>query len=736
MRDKWLGLAFAGFALVCQAGASAQCSTADLDMNGIPDVCPAGSNYMGGTAGADTLRGTNGVDCIFGYDGDDEIDGRQGDDYICAGSGADIVDGGGDQDSIFGEAGNDVIDGGAGDDYINGGSGDDQLGGSSGTDTVMGGQGHDAIDGGGGNDYLSGQDGNDAILGGGGSDSLSGGDGTDTLDGGGGTNACVEEVPGTTERLTNCQTVTYASVSRFEVVDGGRAALVTWETTTEVGAVAFWLWRLDAGQNPRFVGEVTAAPEGDLYGGTYFVRDESAPNRGSVTYVLEERTVAGGSLTRGRFVREISPTRRAHLPPELAGRTGRIARSVPLRSLRSAWPAAARAAFQRKSLGSPDAVELQVETSGVIEVRADQISEVLGLSIGDVEALIARSGLDLRLADVSVPWQSVGEGAALRFVADETSSPFTRFKRYLVSVGPGVRMETRTFVPAGPQAPHSFMETARFEENAFAGLTGNPDPRKDIFFWHALTSEAEVSIPVTLPSLAAASAVSLRVYLHGATDHPEQAHRIELRWNGASLGTFDLLGRTSHVVEVPLDQVAAAVDNELVIAQTALGEALPVLYVDAVEVDYLREARAGGSSFRFGASSEGEHTVTGFSEETVHLYDVSDPLSPVTYGEVPLVADGATYRLSFAEADAQARFLAMGSGSIGSPTEVRPHLASTLRAVDQDADYIIIAASHLVDEARALVELREADGYRVLLVDLDDVYWAFAGGVPDPAAIR
>ncbi len=735
MRDKVLACAFWAFAFSWQAGAYAQCSTEDLDMNGIPDVCPAGSNYMGGTAAGDTLRGTNGVDCIFGYGGDDDIDGRQGDDYICAGSGADVVDGAGGHDRIFGEAGNDALDGGPGDDFINGGDGDDQLDGSAGADTLNGGYAHDTIDGGSGSDFLSGEEGDDVLIGGGGSDSLSGGDGADTLDGGGGTDSCVEEVPGTSERLTSCETVTYASVGRFDVVESGRGAMVTWETTTEVGVVAFRLWRIEAGGTPRFIEELAAAPGGDLHGGTYFVRDESAPDA-EITYLLEECTMAGGSVRHGPFVRSLDPAPASHPSRLWVGRSGRIARTVPLRRLRREWPAESRAAFQTKSEDSPDAVELVVGAPGVIEVSAEEISEVLGLSVTEIEALIDEGGLDLHLAGTPVPWRSVGEGAGIRFVADDSRSPFTLLKRYLLSVGPGVRMETRELVPASQEAPHSFVETARFEENAFPGLTGNPDPRKDFYFWHALTSAAEVTISVALPSLATPSAVALRVFVHGATDHPEQAHQVELRWNGQSLGTFDLLGRRSHVLELPLDGVAATADNELVIAQHVLGVALPVVYVDAVEVDYLREARAEGPSFRFGGSADGMHTINGLTEGSVDLYDVTDAGSPVAYGETALVADGETYRLSFTEANATARFLAAGLEAVASPTEMRPHFASTLREADHDENYIIVAASHLVDEARALADLREADGYRVLLVDIDEVYWAFAGGVPDPAAIR
>ena len=59
--------------LALPAIADAQCSTDDLDMNGVPDVCPAGTNYIEGTAAGETLRGTNGADCIFGLGGADTI---------------------------------------------------------------------------------------------------------------------------------------------------------------------------------------------------------------------------------------------------------------------------------------------------------------------------------------------------------------------------------------------------------------------------------------------------------------------------------------------------------------------------------------------------------------------------------------------------------------------------------------------------------------------------------------
>ena len=67
---------------------------------------------------------------------------------------------------------------------------------------------------------------------------------------------------------------------------------------------------------------------------------------------------------------------------------------------------------------------------------------------------------------------------------------------------------------------------------------------------------------------------------------------------------------------------------------------------------------------------------------------------------------------------------------------MKPYVSAGLRWPLHDVDYLIIAASHLVADAQALAEHREADGYRVLVVDIDDVYWEFADGEPDPLAIQ
>lgn len=719
--------------LVASVEAGAQCSTDDLNADGVPDVCPAGSNYIGGSSGKDKLRGTNGADCIFGFGGDDDIDGRKGDDYICAGSGDDKLKGGDGDDIVYGEGGNDRVQGGKGNDWISGGDGDDVLNGKQDDDILMGGAGNDRLVGDKGADTLSGEDGNDILEGADGNDALSGGAGIDSLDGGNGTNACVEEVPGTSQRLANCNAVTYAAIAGLDVSREDDAVTVTWGTTTEVGAAAFRLWRVAANGGLVLVGELPASPEGSPHGASYSLRDDFAPADGTLEYLIEERTVSGGSVQYGPYRRSVRWGSAGDGLPRARARLGRTPHPVALRRRSRPAKARARAGFASKTGGFQPAVEVRVAQAGLVEVDALALADALETSAGAVAALMRSGKLDLRLRGESVAWHAVDDGAAMRFVAPEIDSPFSSHHRYLVWLKEGVTMETRALVERTPAEPHRFLQTGRLEENVFPGPAGGPDPRQDLFFWHALVSDAQAVIPVALPALEDRGAQELRVVVHGATLHPEQPHRVELHWNGQSLGVFDLFGRERHTIRVPLTEITAGVENELTVEQHVAGEAPPVLYIDAVEVDYLRFAQADGPVFRFSSAEDGVQSVTGLLSETVHLYDVTEPAKPKYYGEA-LPSEAGD--LSFTAEGSSSRFLAVSPSAISAPSVVQSHRATNLRSTDRNVDYLIISASHLLDDAQALADYREADGYRVLLVDVDDVYWAFSEGDPDPKAIR
>jgi len=701
-----IGLAVVLWAL--PGAVHAQCSTDDLDMDGVPDVCPPGSNYIEGSPNGEVIVGTGGDDCIFAGGGDDAIFARGGSDYICAGDGDDAVFGGGGDDFVFAEDGNDLVVAGGGNDVVDGGNGDDTMFGAGGNDSLSGGAGDDDLDGGGGND------------------SLSGGTGTDTLDGGGGTDSCVEEVPGTSDRLSNCAQTTFVSIG--EVRLSGRGSRLSWRTTTEVGAVAFRVWRVEPDGKLSFVGEVGASADGDPSGASYFIDDEQAEGE-TFEYVIEERTIDGGSTSYGPFAPSVQDARPSDRWMRLRASSGRQRNPSLRRTFRT--PSRIPTRWNTKS-ASVDGAEISIDRVGLYEVSADSLAAALRLPASEVRGLVEEGGVRLTLAGRDIGWHATDDGSALRFVSHRVLTPFARERRVLVSLEPGRTMEQVAPATTAGTEPHRFVRTLHLEENVFGGPAGSPDPERDLFFWHALAAGDEARAEVPLPHAAEDDDAVIRVTFHAATQHREQPHRIALVWNGVVVGSEETFGRGRHTVSVALAEAGIEPDNELRIRLLPSGEVPTVIYVDHVEVDYLRVGVVDEPHFSFTTDAEGSFSLEGLAESRIALYDVTVDDFPRFLGEHDVDVTGRLASMN----DGEGRLLAVSLPQVYTPVDVQPHLSPTLREEGRGADYLVIGPAFLLDAATPLAKHREADGYRVELVDLDEVYWDFAAGEPDPEAIR
>lgn len=777
-----LGCIFWGLAGI--ASAQTECSTLDLDMNGIPDACPLGSNFIAGTAFGDNITGTNGDDCIYGYGGDDQIKGKNGNDYICGGTGNDDLDGQKGDDTVYGEdgddtikgadgddtldggAGNDTISGGKGDDTIHGGDGDDDLdgddgndtiNGNAGNDTISGGKNDDTIDGGDGDDTIDGEDGNDVIFGSGGNDTLyggkgddvmSGGDGDDDLfgeagddtlsggpgqnniDGGGGTNSCVEEVPGSSERLSNCQSVTYAAIDRFFAQPAGTGLVVQWDTSTEAGTLAFRLLRsTDTPARWTLVDTVFASPQGSPFGASYAVSDAEAPASGAL-YRLEELTVGGTTLRYGPYwigpfddnLSRSSPSKPRRTPNEVA-------------LTRHPTPKPAASQRTKKSLTDLfEAMAMTVETSGVVRLTAQEIAATLNQEEAAIVAAIGSRDLSLTTNGRSIPWHTVDGGSAMQFFAPEMDSPFVTGGAFLLRMEQGVTMPTDSLNRVPLRPAHTFVETVRRGDNVFAGTVASPDPRGDFFFWRALVGADEsydtATVTIDTPHPVAAIAVRLGVYT--ATPIEPLTHGVEVWWNDVLLDEVALAGRTSHTISLPLGDLPIGDDNTVTLRATT-AEALSVVYLDTVSVDYARRAEFEGSVATVAAAETGENAIRGLVEADAQMYRVDNLYDPVALGAVEM--DEAEDGFGFAF-NGSGRFVAVTQSGLLSPTRMQPFHPSDLRSVALDADYLVITANPFMDGARDLASWRADDGYATAVIDVADIFREFSDAKPDPLAIR
>jgi uncharacterized repeat protein (TIGR01451 family) len=241
-------------------------------------------------------------------------------------------------------------------------------------------------------------------------------------------------------------------------------------------------------------------------------------------------------------------------------------------------------------------------------------------------------------------------------------------------------------------------------------------------------------------SFAASPDHHVRVYLNG--------HLVDdVTWDGKREHTFEsafpntyLVEGTNNVrVECPLDLSA--------------GVAYDLVYVNWFEIDYRDTHIAEGDVLGFSDSESSdvrEIQVSGFTTNTIELFDITAPLSPTCLVDAvvevvpPIVvlgmsaqSTGVTYRVRFEDRNAdQHHYLVLTTAQRLSPMGIERDTPSALRSVVTGADYVVITHGDFVSDVMPLVEHRADQGLRAVVVDVQDIYDEFNYGIFDPEAIR
>jgi len=183
------------------------------------------------------------------------------------------------------------------------------------------------------------------------------------------------------------------------------------------------------------------------------------------------------------------------------------------------------------------------------------------------------------------------------------------------------------------------------------------------------------------------------------------------------------------------------------ILQPAGREGLEAL-LDWFTVEYEAPFRAAGNTLAFntGTMTGSQNiTVTGLGRDDVALFDVTDPLVPL---ECTLDSSHFTdlgngqHALSFQiNITTPRRFIMIPLDQIKeiSGSDVIEDEPSTLighQLENSGVDILVVSHKDYLGEIQRWVDYRKAQGYRVLVANVDDVYDEFNGGVNNARAIR
>jgi MYXO-CTERM domain-containing protein len=274
------------------------------------------------------------------------------------------------------------------------------------------------------------------------------------------------------------------------------------------------------------------------------------------------------------------------------------------------------------------------------------------------------------------------------------------------------------------------------EEDLIPGILAAEDARIDYWFWQFASASPDmpeqVSVDIDLEGVARGGVDAVvRVELNGISD---ALHQAEVELNGNVLGTTTFEGGARHIGQwtVPATQL---INGPNALRVTATGSPESTFYFDSAEIIVERTYETAASTLEFTSAEDTGLQIVGNFGNEVLLFEVSNHWQPRVIEDhtVDAVSGGAAVEFEGRSGEA---YFASAAGLVQAPSSIWNDVVSDLRSSANRAEYLVIAPASLYESARALVEYRQADGLRSMLVELQDVFDEFAGGAPDPEALR
>ena len=338
-------------------------------------------------------------------------------------------------------------------------------------------------------------------------------------------------------------------------------------------------------------------------------------------------------------------------------------------------------------------------------------------------------------------------GDYLLFFGQGADSRYTREQVYWLSWGgaPGLRMGARSVAPtAGGTPVLDYPHTEHFEENTTYLSSLPPAGVADRWYWDRYqvggrNPIARLSYPISLSHPLPGRTARLRVAVRGFTSYFEvnPDHSLQFFLNDGLVGTgrWDGQALFDGRFEFSTDLLREGENVFTLFAPHDTGASTDVGYLDFFALTYPRALVALNGRLAFAAPDSGRYlfTVEGLETDSIEAFDVGDPTRPVR------LLDGETtdgrYRFSD-EATDTSRYWVQTATQRRRPDRIAPDYISHYRSPANQADYLIVSHADFLAAVAPLAQHRQSQGYRVLVVDVEDVYDEFGDGLATPEAIR
>ncbi|MEN3334180.1 MAG: hypothetical protein V7641_3545 [Blastocatellia bacterium] len=534
-------------------------------------------------------------------------------------------------------------------------------------------------------------------------------------------------------------------------VDDRGKVLLEWNTGYEVNNLGFHLYRDLAGQQTRLTpslvaGSALLSGQTPLTAGLAYAWIDSLPNAKSpAIYWLDDVDLNGQVTRHGPF----TPISIGQLPsqaqslllsnlqsgvsgfteqqqrlPATAGAGGK-APQPPASSLQTQWQIAAQSG-----------VKLLIDKAGWYRVTQPELVAA-GLDV-------TRDSRDLQLfVDAQeVPLKINGglkgrleAGDSIEFYAMGLDTAETALHSYYLING--AQAGRRVAVVDGSDGPESRAQSFAYTTELKPRYLYFPSLKNgdaENWFGPVISSNPfALTMKVTQPDLDADSEASLELVLQGITSNI--THSVSVLLNGTAIGTatFDGQAHSTTRFSVAMRQLQAG-DNT--ISLTATGGSSDFSVVDAVRLSYWHRLTADNNALLLTAEGREKLQIDGFTLPDVRVFDITDAAN-ISEIKAEVKDDGEGYHVTVASPEIGTRLLyAVVDATVQRPAQVLAQRPSTWNRAANGADLLIIAHASLISSLQPLKQLRQAQGYSVTLVDVEDLYDEFSYGAHAATAVK
>lgn len=538
----------------------------------------------------------------------------------------------------------------------------------------------------------------------------------------------------------SCNTTSQATpvtLGSFRATPSGRGVRFDWTTETEVGNVGFDLYARVGDERVKLNGEPIPTRSTDSLETQRYSLELDVP-ADATAFEIEDLDLRGQARRHGPFEAEkqygaavdAEPVAWAEVRREHGlGRRG-DARGLGRKSTRLAAGA---------TVAPSGPIELHVDRDGLYRVTYEAL---LAAGFDLARESSAQLGLTVSGAAVPIHVQAgtrFGPGSWLEFWGEAIDTLYSKTNVYRLASGVKrpARAAVSTAAPSGTAAA-TYPETRSFGRNrGYAFWSPGDDPFFDTEML-VFSSPGQWQFPFAIDGyVPAGGAAELRAEVFGGTTIAavDPDHHVQFLVNGAYVGeaTFDGTTGTVFRAAIPAGALVEGANTLTIVLPGVPGAPYDMISLDDFAVTYPRAFAAESGALDFTGSS-GRYDVSGLPGAAVVAYRKSGTALTRLTGTT-VVPEGGSFRASVAGLASAASYRVASENALLAPKTIQAARAPVdIRT--GPASYLVISHAAFLPGLAPLVAARSAEGHTVKVVDVEDVYAQFRGGVFDAHAIR